>query len=274
MKIRIENESINSFLDRVHLSKKKIYELKTNNKISGNFNSYDEKIDEVIDFNLDEEINYNPIKGSLDIIYEDDDYLVINKPRGIIIHDETNSLANIVANYYLENNIKSAIRFPSRLDRETTGVVIFCKNMISASYLDFLFANDGVDKKYISIAHGLFKDKKGTINFKIGTDRHNNNKMVTTPNGKPAKTIYNVLVNNSDISYLKIKIKTGRTHQIRVHLAKIGHPIYGDNIYGNDGKKYLMLHCNIISFKNYDGKKYEFTAKCDKEFDYVANCVL
>jgi len=274
MKIKLHKESINSFLDRVHLSKKKIYELKTNNKISGNFKNYDEIINDEIDFNLEEEVNYEPIKGELNIIYEDLNYLVVNKPRGIIIHDETNSLANIVANYYLENNIKSAIRFPSRLDRETTGVVIFCKNMISASYLDFLFSNDGVDKLYIAIAHGFFKPKKGKITYNIGTDRHNNNKMVTTPNGKPAKTLYNVIVNNSDISYLELKLKTGRTHQIRVHLAKIGHPIYGDNIYGNDGKKYLMLHCESISFINYDGSKMKFKAKVDKEFDYVANCVL
>lgn len=266
MKIKLNNESINSFLDRVHLSKKKIYNLKTNKKISGNFKNYDEILNDEIDLNLDEDVDYKPIKGNLNIIYEDDNYLVVNKPRGIIIHDEKNSLANIVANYYIENNIKSAIRFPSRLDRDTTGVVIFTKNMISASYLDFLFSSDEIDKVYIALAHNRFKENSGKITYSISTDRHNNNKMVTTINGKPCKTIYKVLKNGST-SYVELKIKTGRTHQIRVHLSKIGNPILGDKIYGVSDKYELMLHCKKIEFMNYDGKKLSFEAKPDNDFD-------
>ncbi len=263
MKIKLENESINSFLDRVHLSKKKIYDLKQNKKIS--INNYDEVLNGYIDINLDEEVNYEPIKGSLDIIYEDDNYLVINKPRGIIIHDETNSLANIVSYYYREKNINSAIRFPSRLDKDTTGVVIFTKNMISASYLDFLFSSDLVNKEYVALCHNEFKDLKGTINYNISTDRHNNNKMVTTINGKKAITKYNV-IKNGKISYVNLRIKTGRTHQIRVHLSKVGHSILGDSIYG-DGIGKLLLHCKKIEFIDYNGKKIAFEAKLDNEFE-------
>ena len=262
MKIKLNNESVNTFLDRVHLSKKKIYELKQNKKIS--VTNFDEIINGYINIDLDEDINYTPEEYSLDIIYEDDNYLVVNKTRGIIIHDESNSLANKVAYYYNQKNIKSAIRYPSRLDRDTTGVVIFTKNMISASYLDFLFSSDGVDKTYVALAYKKFSELSGKITYSISTDRHNNNKMVTSINGKKCKTIYKVL-ENGDISYLDLRIKNGRTHQIRVHLSKIGHPILGDSIYG-DGKGKLMLHCKKIEFVNYDGKKLSFEANLDKDF--------
>lgn len=268
MKVRLKDESVNSFLNRVHLSKKKIYDLKINNKIKG-ITNYDEIISGVIEINLDEEVNYKPEKRDLDIIYEDDNYLVINKPRGIIIHDEANSLANVVANYYIENNIKAEIRFPSRLDRDTTGVVIFAKNMISASYLDFLFENNMADKQYVCLCHNRFQSLSGKINYSISTDRHNNNKMVTTINGKKALTLYKVLI-NGDISYVSLKLKTGRTHQIRVHLEKIGHSILGDKIYG-DGIGDLMLHCKKISFVNFDNKKLEFEAKMDSNFNKIVD---
>lgn len=261
MKIKLENESINSFLERMHLSKKKIYDLKLNKKITGNL---DEIKNEVIEINLDEEINYKPKEGKLDIVYEDENYLVINKPRGIIVHDESNSIANIVAYYFIKNNIKAMVRYPSRLDKDTTGVLIFPKNMIIASYLDFLFASDLVDKEYIALAHNKFNEPSGKITYSISTDRHNNNKMVTTINGKKCKTLYKVLY-NGDISYLSLRIKTGRTHQIRVHLSKIGHPVLGDKIYG-DGIGKLMLHCKKIEFMNYDGTKLSFVAS-NIEFD-------
>ena len=263
MKIKLNNESVNTFLDRVHLSKKKIYELKTNKKID--VANFDEVINGYINIDTSEEINYHPEEYNLDIIYEDDNYLVVNKKRGIIIHDESNSLANKVAYYYLKNSIKSMVRYPSRLDRDTTGVVIFTKNMISASYLDFLFSNDGVDKTYCALAYNRFKELNGKITYSISTDRHNNNKMVTSINGKKCKTVYKV-IKNGDISYLDLRIKNGRTHQIRVHLSKIGHPILGDSIYG-DGIGCLMLHCKRIEFMNFDGKKMSFEAKLDSEFE-------
>ena len=267
MRIKLNNESVNTFLDRVHLSKKKISELKTNKKID--IDDFDKIINGYVDFNLDEELNYNPEEYDLDIIYEDDNYLVVNKKRGIIIHDEANSLANKVAYYYNKNNIKSMVRYPSRLDKDTTGVVIFAKNMISASYVDYLFSNDMVDKTYIALAHNKFKELNGKITYSISTDRHNNNKMVTTINGKKCKTIYKVLINGK-ISYLELKIKNGRTHQIRVHLSKIGHPILGDSIYG-DGIGNLMLHCKKIVFTNYDGKKLSFTSNFDNDFKKIVD---
>ncbi len=269
MKVKLKNESINSFLNRMHLSKKKIYDLKINKKISGNFNNFDELLNCEIIINLDETINYRAEDGLLDIIYEDDNYLVVNKKRGIIIHDESNSLANIVASYFIKNNIKAEVRYPSRLDRNTTGVVIFPKNMLIASYLDNLFANDCIKKEYVCLCHNEFKQEKGTINYNISTDRHNNNKMVTTINGKKAITNYKV-IKNGKISYVSVSIKTGRTHQIRVHFSKIGHPILGDDIYGlNDGK--LMLHCRLIEFTNYDGKKISFNAPLDEVFNKKIN---
>lgn len=260
MKVKLNNESINSFLERMHLSKKKIYDLKLKMK-----EDFDKVINGIIDINTDEEINYKEEIGTLDIIYEDEYYLVVNKPRGIIIHDESNSLANRVASYFIRNNIKSMVRYPSRLDKDTTGVVIFPKNMIMASYLDYLFANDLVNKEYVALAYNKFKELNGKITYSISTDRHNNNKMVTTINGKKCKTMYKVLY-NGNISYLSLRIKSGRTHQIRVHLSKIGHPILGDKIYG-DGNGSLMLCCKKIEFVNFDGKLISFTAKLDKEFN-------
>ena len=260
MKVKLNNESINSFLERMHLSKKKIYDLKLKMK-----EDFDKVINGYIDIDTSEEMNYKPRDGNLDIVYEDEYYLVVNKPRGIIIHDEVNSLANIVANYFNKNNIKSMVRYPSRLDKDTTGVVIFPKNMIMASYLDNLFASDEVNKEYVALAYNKFSSLNGKITYSISTDRHNNNKMVTTINGKKCKTIYKVL-HNGCISYLSLRIKSGRTHQIRVHLSKIGHPILGDKIYG-DGIGELMLHCKKIEFMNFDGKLICFEANLDSEFN-------
>lgn len=248
MKFNIKG-SIHDFLNSYHLSKSKIYDLFINKKVTfeGKNISFDKEIEGLIDIDLDEELNYEKEDGKLNVLYEDEDFLFVSKEPHIIIHDEKHSLANMVANYYVKHNIKRAVRFPSRIDADTTGVVCFPKHFLASSYMDYLFREELIEKKYLALVYGFFKEKKGKINYNIGTDRHVNGKMVTTINGKEALTLYNV-IKSKNISLVEATIKTGRTHQIRVHFAKINHPLLGDNLYGKSDYERVMLHAYSLEF--------------------------
>lgn len=256
MKFKCENRIID-LLNYYHLSKAKIYDLRINKKVlvDNNFVPFERVIGNVeVDIDLDEEVNYKPCDEPLDILYEDDDFLVVSKKPHMIIHDEENSLANLVASYYIKNGINRAIRFPSRIDADTTGVVLFAKHILSSSYLDYLFREDLVEKKYLLLTYGVFKEKNGKIDYNIGTDRHVNGRMVTSINGQKALTYYKVL-KSSKISLVEARIKTGRTHQIRVHFSKINHPLLGDNLYGKSEYERVMLHAYSLSFVHPRTKK-------------------
>ncbi len=252
------NMTLKEWLQSFNLAKNKINYLIDNKCISINEEIVYKReyilkeSDEVlIDVSSYEQIDYLPLRYNLDIIYEDDYIIVVNKPSGVIIYPEnkelSNTMANYMAYYYTKTNQNKTIRHVHRLDTETTGCLVYAKDIITHSYLANLFENSKVKKEYIALTYGIIKES-GKINTPIGRNRHNN-LMMTTKTGATALTLYTPLKNINGNTLLNVEIKTGRTHQIRVHLSSIKHPILGDRMYGkNDDYKRVMLHCKHIGF--------------------------
>ena len=204
-----------------------------------------------IDIGYFETLQYPPDPYPLDILYEDDYMLIINKPSGYIVYPETHfghsTIANFVANYYLKEGLNLSIRHCHRLDKDTTGCLIFAKDMITHSAMGKYFENHQIEKTYWAYVEGRIEEK-GTIHFPIGKDRHINGKMVVFSKGKKSTTWYKPLSIQKDRTLIEVKIDTGRTHQIRVHLSTIGHPLVGDRLYGAKTNQKILLHCKTMSF--------------------------
>ena len=249
--------TVREFLESFYLSKSKIYTLFFENKILLNNHKCVErdllKIGDVITINHDEKIDYKIKQGDLYILYEDDYLLIINKPAGIIIHDgkdNDGALCNLVAGYYYNNGISLNVRFAHRIDTDTTGIIVFCKDILTISYMSHFIETHEIRRTYRLLVSGYFKNKKGIINKPISEDRHSNSKMRISNTGKESITEYEVLKQFNNISYVECKLKTGRKHQIRVHMAYLTHPLLGDGLYGGDNKliKRVALHSYNIKF--------------------------
>ena len=193
-----------------------------------------------------------PVNGCLDILYEDDDILCVNKPSGMPTHPSQNhfddTLANIVCYYY--KDIPFVFRVSDRLDRYTSGVVIIAKNMYSSSFLCTNEFRQNMKKTYYAVCRGTFDVKKGSVTAPISRCEGSTIKRQVSDNGKFAYTDYEVINEFDGLSLVKLLPKTGRTHQIRVHMAHIGHPLVNDFLYDKnyDGKSTFLLHCKEISF--------------------------
>ena len=208
---------------------------------------------DIVTFNFPEqESSIFAQKGPLDIIFEDDYLIVVNKPAGILIHPTTknaeNSLANFVAGYYLEKNIKAGIHPVSRLDKNTSGLVVFAKK----SYIQAALSKESMQKEYLGLVLGHPNEDIGDIIAPI--ERKPGSiieRQVSENAGKYAKTSFTVLEKYKTISLVQFILTTGRTHQIRVHAAFIGHPLLGDNLYGSKGPQSRhFLHASKITFKH------------------------
>lgn len=205
----------------------------------------------MIDISNFEKLDYLPEAYELKILYEDEYLLIINKPPGYIIYPENHrghsTIVNFVANYYAKKGLNLSIRQCHRLDKDTSGCLIFAKDLITHSAMCKLFENHQIEKTYWAYVEGIIEES-GEINFPIGKDRHVNGKMITHSKGKTAHTYYKPLSVKKDKTLLEIRIDTGRTHQIRVHMATIGHPLIGDKLYGAKTNQRVMLHCKTMLF--------------------------
>lgn len=208
-------------------------------------------------FDIDEDnSNIVPTKMELEIIYEDEAYLVINKPSGIPIHPSmehyTDSLSNGVKYYFDTINLKKKIRPVNRLDKDTSGLVIFAKNEYIQECLIRQMKENLFYKEYIAICEGKFEIEKGNVNKPIARKENSIIERCVCDNGDYALTEYEVLRYDEIKNYSVVRciLKTGRTHQIRVHMQYIGHPILGDTLYGHPSNfiNRQALHSYKISF--------------------------
>lgn len=251
--------------------------------------NYKVKLDDVITFESNNIVKIpseiTPIKMDLNIVYEDDDLLVINKPSGLVTHPANghydDTLMNGVLYHYgnikkVGDNIRSGLIH--RLDRDTSGLILIGKTNKGLWHYSRMFAERKVQKYYLAAVKGNFLKKivdgSKTLEIRTGYDRNMfDRKKFSSKNIKElrriAETSFEVLNYDSqnNISILIAKPKTGRTHQIRVHLSDIGHPILGDNIYGGLNYSRLMLHAWKLEIPSFEGNTLRFTAPIPIEFE-------
>lgn len=250
------DKSIRAFLENHHLSKSTIYKLESAKKLLVNgafmpFSRFLDRDDQIrIDFSDIKAHDIEPVKGVVEIIYEDEDLVVLNKPVRLLVHTDgqtTDTLTNRLAYSYQNQGYPYAVLPVHRIDMETSGMVIFAKHPLSHSYLSHLFESQTIKKTYVCLAEYSFKEDHGIIDSRIGSDRHSN-RQVIVPTGQSALTKYQVMERKTDSTKLSVEIKGGRKHQIRVHLASIGHPILGDSLYGHRTNGRMMLHFSRVEF--------------------------
>ena len=218
----------------------------------------------------------------LDIIYEDQEIIIINKPVGLIVHpvkgNKTDTLVNaLLAHTEKLGNINGTIRpgIVHRLDKNTSGTIVVSKSKKSLNNLLKQFKNRDTEKIYHTILKGTLPYNSGTIDAPIGRDPKNRTKMaVIKNNSKKAVSKFKVLERFKNYTYVEVNLKTGRTHQIRVHFSHLGYPIIGDTKYGSEEKKfgldYQLLHAYKLGFYHPSSKKWlEFKAKLPKKFKEI-----
>lgn len=221
----------------------------------------------------EEEMSLEPENIPLDIVYEDDDVLVVNKPNGMVVHPAVGNSHGTLVNallYHSKNlsNINGEFRpgIVHRIDAYTTGLLMVAKNNKSHEILANELENKKTHRKYVALVWGVIKEDTATIDAPIGRDVNDRKKMcVTSVNSKHAKTHLKVLKRYKDATLIELELETGRTHQIRVHMNYIGHPVVNDPVYG--GRKLIddsgqCLHAKEIGFTHPTTKKYmEFTSE-------------
>ncbi|MBT2690708.1 RluA family pseudouridine synthase [Bacillus sp. ISL-47] len=186
----------------------------------------------------EEDFGVVPSYFDVDILYEDDHLLVLNKPAGMDTHPnspgQSNTLANAAAFHLQIQGESRIIKHVHRLDRDTTGAVLFAKHSLAGAILDKKLEEREIKRTYLAMVQGKLQQKKGTIREPIGRDRHHATRRRISPKGQPAVTHFELIETYSrqDLSLIKCRLDTGRTHQIRVHLSHLGYPLAGDLLYG------------------------------------------
>lgn len=204
----------------------------------------------------------------LDIIYEDKDIIVVNKPKGMVVHPANGNPDGTLVNAIMAickdslSGIGGEIRpgIVHRLDKDTSGIIIIAKNDKAHINLSEQIKEHTVKKTYIALVRGLVKENEATINMPIGRSEKDRKKMAVTKKGKEAITHFKVLERYDKYTLLQVNIETGRTHQIRVHMSFIGHPLLGDTVYGPKKQPFSLcgqaLHAKVLGFIHPTTKKY------------------
>lgn len=267
----IPREKVKDFIkdEKIKINNKKIkpsYKLIFNDEIEISDKLFEKEKIEAEDMNLK-------------IIYENEDYAIIDKDENVIVHPAgsivSGTLVNGLLDYFGYDNLShiggdDRPGIVHRLDKDTTGLMVIAKNNSSYKYLKNLFETRKIDKEYLAICNGIFQKKSGTIQTFMDRDPNNRRKMAVRNSGRDAISKYEVISENNGYSLVKIKILTGRTHQIRVHMTHINHPLLGDPVYGNVKHKFnldhQLLHCHKLGFTDKNGIYREFCADCHEDF--------
>ena len=228
------------------------------------------------------EIELKAEKIPIEVIYEDEDIIVVNKPKGLVVHPAVGNPDGTLVNAIMDickdtlSGIGGKIRpgIVHRLDKDTSGILIVAKNDLSHINISNQIKNHEVEKTYIALVRGNVRENEATINMPIGRNTKDRKKMEIRKNGKDAITHFKVLKRYEKYTLLEIKIETGRTHQIRVHLSHIGYPVVGDYTYSNGKNDFnvegQMLHAKKIKFKHPNTNKVmELEAKLPEYFEKI-----
>ena len=268
--------SLKEFLTRKGISRHFLIKLRNNDKVTvdGHIQKYwlplkaGQKI--VLNPYLDEPANIEPVEMPLEIIYEDHDYIAINKPFNVATHPCSAHLTNTIANgvqYYLNSKGYQSLHPVNRLDKTTSGVVVFGKHPLAQHHI----FQQTIQKEYVALVEGHVKENELLLNYPIKKIDGPSIRRIVAQDGKEAQTKYTLISTGDDRSLLRVELFTGRTHQIRVHLAHIGHPITGDFLYGTENTPRLFLHSfrySVLSLR--DNHKVEIEAPIPKSFyDYL-----
>lgn len=263
VKMSEEGMKIRPYLKDVkNLSSRMIKGAAMDGRISVNNNrvklNYVIKFNDEISFDVEKEEGQNiePEKMDIDVVYEDNDLIVVNKQPGIVVHPtksySNGTLSNGLLYYFKEKGERCIVRLVSRLDMDTSGLIMIAKNQFAHMSLARDMHKEEFQKSYLAIVHGNLKEKKGVINLPIYRTGGANIRRIVDERGQESVTCFNVLESYNKGDLVELTLKTGRTHQIRVHMTYIGHPLYGDNLYGGiDDKEYIgrqALHAYKLSF--------------------------
>ena len=217
----------------------------------------------------------------LDILYEDSDVILVNKPKGMVVHPAAGHLNDTLVNGLMAHcrdqlsGINGVMRpgIVHRIDMDTTGVLIACKNDFAHNQIAAQLKEHSITRKYLAVVHGVIKEDEGTVDASIGRHPVERKKMsVNEKNGRHAVTHYRVLRRFSGYTYIECQLETGRTHQIRVHMASIGHPLVGDEVYGPRKCPFSLqgqtLHAAVLGFIHpRTGEYLEFWAPLPEYFE-------
>lgn len=222
-----------------------------------------------------------PEELELDILYEDPDILLVNKPKGMVVHPAAGHASGTLVNGLMAHcrnqlsGINGVLRpgIVHRIDMDTTGVLIVCKNDKAHNQIAEQLKVHSITRKYYAVVHGIIRDNRGTVHAPIGRHPTDRKKMcINEKNGKDAVTHYQVLARYRRFTYIECQLETGRTHQIRVHMASIGHPILGDQVYGPSrcpfaGLQGQTLHAGVLGIRHPETNEYmEFHAPLPEYF--------
>lgn len=219
-------------------------------------------------------------KICLDILYEDNDIVVVNKPKGMVVHPAAGNYSGTLVNALMEHcgdnlsDINGIIRpgIVHRIDKDTSGVLVVAKNNRAHENLSEKLKHHDINRVYNAVVNGVIRENTGKIDASIGRHTVERKKMsVNIKNGRRAVTYFKVIERFRNATYIEVKLETGRTHQIRVHMSYIGYPIIGDDVYGNRKHKYDIdgqaLHARILGFNHpVSGEYMEFEAQLPEYF--------